>query len=80
MHLWKVGNYLKEAIVGRQHPSFRASARAYMWASASGGKRGQRQYLMEVGIFETLTEVREGIRRIYYGKRLKVCCLKQQYI
>ena len=35
-----------------------------MGASASGGKRGQ--YLMEVGIFETLTEVREGTENILW--------------
>ena len=37
-----------------------------MGASASGGKRGQGQYLMEVGIFETLTEVREGTENILW--------------
>ena len=37
-----------------------------MWASASGGKRGQRQYLMEVGIFETLTEVRDRTENILW--------------
>ena len=37
-----------------------------MGASASGGKRGQRLYLMEVGIFESLTEFREGTENILW--------------